>query len=205
MIEFEKVIFRGQADLTTYYIGPTLLEESSLDSVFMQDEIFGPLLPILTYENETEIDAVISRYEKSLALCVFTKNHAFCEKLIQNYSCGGGCINDTLVHFSNKRLPFGGVGHSGIDAYHITYCIFLVYIRVLFGIGYCPFTDWHWKVREVLGYADRSNSYIHFLVLKITGADLPENWVDTTTITVFLTAFSISLYFALKKKKWRPK
>ena len=74
-------------------------------------------------------------------------------------------------------------------------------LGICYGIGYCPFTDWHWKVRELLGYDDQSNSYVHFLVLKITGADLPENWVDTTTITVFLTAFSISLYFALKKRK----
>ena len=78
-------------------------------------------------------------------------------------------------------------------------------LGIWYGIGYCPFTDWHWKVRELLGYDDQSNSYVHFLVLKITGADLPENWVDTTTITVFLTAFSISLYFTLKKKKWRRK
>jgi hypothetical protein len=78
-------------------------------------------------------------------------------------------------------------------------------LGICYGIGYCPFTDWHWKVRELLGYDDRSNSYVHFLVLKITGADLPENWVDTTTITGFLTAFSISLYFTLKKKKWRRK
>ena len=78
-------------------------------------------------------------------------------------------------------------------------------LGICYGIGYCPFTDWHWKVRELLGYDDRSNSYVHFLILKITGIDLPENWVDTTTITVFLTAFSISLYFTLKKKKWRRK
>lgn len=118
MIESDKVVFGGQTDAKTYYIAPTLIEESFLDSVIMKDEIFGPLLPILTYENETEIDAVISRYEKPLALYIFTENHAFSKKLIQNYSFGGGCINDTMVHFSNKKLPFGGVGHSGIGAYH---------------------------------------------------------------------------------------
>ena len=118
MMESDKVLFGGQIDATTCYIAPTLLEENSLDSVIMQAEIFGPLLPILTFENEAEIDAVISRYEKPLALYVFTENNAFSKKLIQNYSFGGGCINDTVVHFSNKRLPFGGVGHSGIGAYH---------------------------------------------------------------------------------------
>ena len=118
MMESDKVLFGGQIDATTCYIAPTLLEENSLDSLIMQAEIFGPLLPILTYENESEIDAVISRYEKPLALYIFTENQAFSKKLIQNYSFGGGCINDTVVHFSNKRLPFGGVGHSGIGAYH---------------------------------------------------------------------------------------
>ena len=73
-------------------------------------------------------------------------------------------------------------------------------LGIWFGIGYCPFTDWHRKVRELLGYNDSSNSYIHFLILKITGINLPENWVDTTTVIVFFIAFSVSIYFALKKR-----
>lgn len=73
-------------------------------------------------------------------------------------------------------------------------------LGIWYGIGYCPFTDWHWKVRQLLGYNDSSNSYIHFLILKITGINLPENWVNMTTIIVFFTAFSVSIYFALKKK-----
>lgn len=73
-------------------------------------------------------------------------------------------------------------------------------LGIWYGIGYCPFTDWHWKVRQLMGYNDQSNSYIHFLILKITGINLPENWVDTTAVIVFFTAFFISLYFALKKR-----
>ena len=73
-------------------------------------------------------------------------------------------------------------------------------LGIWYGIGYCPSTDWHWKVRQLLGYNDQSNSYIHFLILKITGIHLPENWVDTTTVIVFFTAFSISLNFALTKR-----
>jgi len=118
MIEPDKVIFGGQTDATTCYIAPTLIEETSLESPVMAAEIFGPILPILIYENDAEIDTVISKYEKPLALYIFTENHAFSKKIIQDYSFGGGCINDTVVHFSNKRLPFGGVGHSGIGAYH---------------------------------------------------------------------------------------
>ncbi|MDI1306185.1 MAG: aldehyde dehydrogenase [bacterium] len=118
MIEEEKIIFGGQTEIENCYISPTLIDESSVDSLIMKEEIFGPLLPILSYENETEINAIISKYEKPLALYVFTENHSFAQKIIHKYSFGGGCINDTVIHFSNKRLPFGGVGHSGIGAYH---------------------------------------------------------------------------------------
>lgn len=118
MIEPDKVIFGGQSDVKDCYIAPTLVEVNSLESPVMQEEIFGPILPILTYKNDAEIDAIISSFEKPLALYVFTENKYFSKKIILKYSFGGGCINDTVVHFSNKRLPFGGVGHSGIGAYH---------------------------------------------------------------------------------------
>ncbi|MNQ60157.1 Aldehyde dehydrogenase [compost metagenome] len=118
MIEREKVIFGGETDANKLFISPTLIEEPALDSPVMKEEIFGPILPILTYETETDIQNVISKYEKPLAFYIFSENQSFAKKLIKNYSFGGGCINDTVVHFSNKRLPFGGVGHSGIGAYH---------------------------------------------------------------------------------------
>lgn len=118
MIEKEKVVFGGETDASKLYISPTIIEEPALDSPIMKEEIFGPLLPILIYETEAEIQNVISRYEKPLAFYVFSENKSFAKKLITTYSFGGGCINDTVVHFSNKRLPFGGVGHSGIGAYH---------------------------------------------------------------------------------------
>lgn len=118
LIEPEKVVFGGQTNLKDSYIAPTVVEETSLESPIMQEEIFGPLLPILTYKKEAEIDAIISKYEKPLALYIFTENPYFYRRIIQNHSFGGGCINDTMIHFANKRLPFGGVGHSGIGAYH---------------------------------------------------------------------------------------
>lgn len=118
MIEREKVVFGGETDASKLYISPTIIEEPALDSPVMKEEIFGPILPILTYETQAEIQNIISRYEKPLAFYVFSENKSFAKKLITTYSFGGGCINDTVVHFSNKRLPFGGVGHSGIGAYH---------------------------------------------------------------------------------------
>ena len=118
MMEAENIIFGGQTDAKDHFIAPTLMEEPALDSPIMQEEIFGPILPIITYEKETELHSIISNYEKPLALYVFSENRIFAKRIIQNFSFGGGCINDTIVHFSNKRLPFGGVGYSGIGAYH---------------------------------------------------------------------------------------
>lgn len=118
MIEESKVVFGGQFNSKTHYISPTLIDENNLDSLIMQDEIFGPLLPILSYEEEAEIDTIIAKYEKPLALYIFSEQKSFCNKIITKHSFGGGCVNDTMVHFSNHRLPFGGVGHSGIGAYH---------------------------------------------------------------------------------------
>jgi aldehyde dehydrogenase (NAD+) len=118
LIEPEKVIFGGETDIEDCYIAPTLIEENTLDSLLMKEEIFGPILPILTYKDEKEIAQTLSKYEKPLALYVFTDDRKFAKKTITNFSFGGGCVNDTVIHFANKRLPFGGVGHSGIGAYH---------------------------------------------------------------------------------------
>lgn len=78
-------------------------------------------------------------------------------------------------------------------------------LGIWYGIGYCPFTDWHWKVRQLLGYNDESNSYIHFLILKIFGVNLPANLVDTTTVIVFLMAYFISIYLTVNKRKLKRK
>jgi aldehyde dehydrogenase (NAD+) len=118
MIASEKVIFGGESDDSNFYISPTLIDEPELESAVMKEEIFGPILPILVYESENDIDAVIRRYEKPLAFYVFSENDSFTKKMISRYAFGGGCVNDTVAHFSNKRLPFGGVGHSGMGAYH---------------------------------------------------------------------------------------
>lgn len=118
LLENQTILFGGKTNDTDFYIAPTLVDEPSLDSLVMKDEIFGPILPILSFKNENDLETIISRYEKPLSLYVFTENNAFAELIIQKYSFGGGCINDTVIHFSNKRLPFGGVGQSGIGAYH---------------------------------------------------------------------------------------
>ena len=94
------------------------LDEPSLDSAIMSEEIFGPLLPILTFNDERELSKILVKFEKPLSFYVFSTSSTFIKNCIQNYSFGGGCINDIAIHFANKRLPFGGVGHSGMGSYH---------------------------------------------------------------------------------------
>ena len=118
LIENQFLLYGGQHNEEDLYIAPTLIDEPIAESLVMQDEIFGPILPVISYENKNDIDKIISRYEKPLSLYVFSTNNVFANEMITKYSFGGGCINDTIIHFSNKRLPFGGVGHSGIGAYH---------------------------------------------------------------------------------------
>lgn len=112
------ILFGGQTNAESSYMAPTLIDEPSLGSSLMKDEIFGPILPILSYANDTDLKKIISGYEKPLSLYVFTENKNFAKKIIQEFSFGGGCVNDTIIHLVNNRLPFGGVGHSGIGAYH---------------------------------------------------------------------------------------
>ena len=118
MLGNENIIFGGKTNEADYYFAPTLLDQPTLESLVMQEEIFGPILPLLSYGNDADLHRTMSRYEKPLSLYVFTKNKAFAKKIIQENSFGGGCINDTIIHIVNNRLPFGGVGHSGIGAYH---------------------------------------------------------------------------------------
>jgi aldehyde dehydrogenase (NAD+) len=118
LLEGEKILFGGKSNPTDFYIEPTLVDEPKLDSKIMEGEIFGPILPIISYNSEKEIEKVVYNYEKSLALYMFTNNKIFAKNSILKYSFGNGCINDTLIQFANHRLPFGGVGHSGIGSYH---------------------------------------------------------------------------------------
>lgn len=97
---------------------PHLVLNPSLDSKLMQEEIFGPILPILTYTKIEEVYAIVNSLPKPLALYIFSEDKAFQEEIMSRIDAGGICINDTLVHFANSKLPFGGVGQSGMGSYH---------------------------------------------------------------------------------------
>ena len=117
-IDREKVYLGGNYDLQKKYIEPTVLHNINWDDNVMQDEIFGPILPVLTFKNFNEALLTISEKDKPLAAYLFTKNSEEKEQFKSKISFGGGCINDVVMHLSNDHLPFGGVGNSGIGNYH---------------------------------------------------------------------------------------
>jgi aldehyde dehydrogenase (NAD+) len=113
-----KIIAGGRTDRQRLFIEPTLMEEVSLESPLMQEEIFGPILPVFTFFNMEEALAIVRRHPDPLAFYLFTKDPAREKAWMEQYSFGGGCINNTVWHFANHHLPFGGVGYSGMGAYH---------------------------------------------------------------------------------------
>ncbi|MGB5264103.1 MAG: aldehyde dehydrogenase [Lutimonas sp.] len=118
MIDPEKVYYGGKVDLGTRHIQPTILTEVSWEDAVMQEEIFGPVLPVLFY---TDLDEVISRVKerpRPLSCYVFTKNKQSKNRVLDEISFGGGAVNEAIMHIANSHLPFGGVGSSGIGAYH---------------------------------------------------------------------------------------
>ena len=117
-LEQGKILIGGQHDREDLFISPTLMDVPDLEASVMQDEIFGPILPILTYDNINEAIAMVRSKSKPLALYIFSKNERQVDRLLEQISAGGVTVNDTLMHLANADLPFGGVGDSGIGAYH---------------------------------------------------------------------------------------
>ncbi len=118
LIKDGEIIIGGQTNAEERYIAPTLLDHVSLTSPVMEEEIFGPILPILEYTDITEAIALINSKPKPLALYLFTQNKNLQKQVLQSTSSGGVCINDTVMQFGVSSLPFGGVGDSGIGSYH---------------------------------------------------------------------------------------
>ena len=117
-IKDEKIIVGGQSDPKTLRIAPTVLDEITLDRPVMGEEIFGPILPILTYEKFDEIYEIIDHNPTPLALYLFTNNKKRQKEVLSRISFGGGCINDVIVHVATTHMAFGGVGESGMGGYH---------------------------------------------------------------------------------------
>ena len=118
LLKNENIIHGGNYNIKDKFFEPTIVEVNNFNSKIMEDEIFGPILPIFEYDDFDEVDEIVKKYSHPLALYIFTNRTEFGKKFLESYPFGGGAINDTVMHIANDRLPFGGVGQSGMGKYH---------------------------------------------------------------------------------------
>ena len=112
------IFYGGEADVDKLLIEPTVLTDVTWEHPIMEDEIFGPILPVMGYDDILQTIDEINKRPKPLALYIFSEVERVQNKVLESISFGGGCVNDTVYHFTSPHLPFGGVGDSGIGAYH---------------------------------------------------------------------------------------
>ena len=118
LLDREKVVVGGGCDPERLRIAPTVLDGVALEDPVMQEEIFGPILPVLTVDSLDQAIAFVRARPRPLALYLFTSDRTAERRVFRELSFGGGCVNDTILHLASSRLPFGGVGNSGMGAYH---------------------------------------------------------------------------------------
>ena len=118
LIEENKVVCGGEKDINKLKIAPTVMSNVTWDDKVMQEEIFGPIMPILTYDTIEEVINTVNSHDKPLALYLFTKDNTTIQKITAKCSYGGGCINDVIIHLATSNMGFGGVGESGMGSYH---------------------------------------------------------------------------------------
>lgn len=118
LMQSEHIYMGGQGERETLTIEPTVLDDVTLQSPAMKEEIFGPVLPVITVSSKEEVLQIIRHFEKPLACYVFTENPVFKRWALRHLSFGGGCINDTIMHLATSKMGFGGVGSSGMGSYH---------------------------------------------------------------------------------------
>ncbi|MCC8167803.1 MAG: aldehyde dehydrogenase family protein, partial [Clostridiales bacterium] len=118
LIDAEKIAFGGDNNPATLQIAPTVLDGVTAEDAVMQEEIFGPVLPIITVKSVDEAISFVNDRPHPLALYVFTENRQTAKKVTESVSYGGGCINDVVIHLATSYMGFGGVGNSGMGGYH---------------------------------------------------------------------------------------
>ncbi|MGN1061479.1 MAG: aldehyde dehydrogenase [Candidatus Coproplasma sp.] len=118
LIDGKKVVHGGKSDKNSLKIEPTILDGVDFSDAVMQEEIFGPVLPVITYDDLSEVVSYVSQHDSPLALYAFSSNKNTIKKLTAELGFGGGCVNDVVIHLATSSMPFGGFGASGIGAYH---------------------------------------------------------------------------------------
>lgn len=118
LLDQDKIIFGGELDSDKHLISPTVMDQIEFDHPIMEEEIFGPILPIIAFDRIEDVISKIKKRPKPLSLYAFTNSNKNKNRLLEELSFGGGIFNETLVHLANHHLPFGGVGASGMGNYH---------------------------------------------------------------------------------------
>lgn len=118
LIDKEKVVVGGMANPDTLKIEPTVMDKVTFDDAVMQEEIFGPVMPVLTFDSISEVVDIVNKHAKPLALYIFSSDKKVIRRVMERCMFGGGCINDTIIHLATSNMGFGGVGESGMGAYH---------------------------------------------------------------------------------------
>ena len=118
LIDRDKLVFGGASDADALRIEPVVMRDITEDDAVMKEEIFGPVMPLLSYDDTEGMIARINSHDHPLALYVFSGNKAFIKKITSSISFGGGCVNDTIIHLATSNMGFGGVGGSGMGSYH---------------------------------------------------------------------------------------
>ena len=118
LLDPNKIVYGGKTNRETLKIEPTIMDHVSWDDAVMQEEIFGPIMPILTFTNFEDCINIIKEKPSPLALYLFSSNKTRVDMVTHSVPYGGGCINDTIIHLATSNMPFGGVGNSGMGGYH---------------------------------------------------------------------------------------
>ncbi len=159
LVDSSKVVIGGETDESDLYISPTVMDNVTFDDAVMQEEIFGPILPIIEFDSLDWAIRMIKDRPKPLALYVFTSSNKNRDKIFHEVSFGGGAVNDAVMHLANPNLPFGGVGNSGMGSYHgkAGFDAFSHYKSILDKstlieppIKYPPYSDWKRKLLKSL-------------------------------------------------------
>lgn len=155
LMEGEKLAYGGAVNRKSRQIEPTILCDVNLDSKVMAEEIFGPILPVLPYKSKKELAEIVHHFEKPLALYLFTRSRVMKEWVSSEFSFGGGCVNDTVMHLTSPHMPFGGVGCSGMGSYHgkagfetFSHRKHVLYAGTIIDnpLRYQPYTEWKDKL-----------------------------------------------------------
>ena len=160
LLEGQNIRLGGGGEEERRFLQPTLLDQVSPEAPVMQEEIFGPILPMLTFEELEAAAAFVRERPRPLALYLFTRDKGAERTVLDRCSFGGGCINDTIMHLATSHLPFGGVGSSGMGSYHgkASFDTFTHYRSVVkkgswpdLSMRYHPYTEGKWSiVRRIL-------------------------------------------------------